>query len=427
MKTLHLVNAWRPAGGTGGVTTFYQALLEHARQHGEQMVVVGPGERATHEVSGSTATYQVASPRAAFNPKYRMILPDTWPGVNRRVLQILRQEQPDLLDVCDKYSLHYVAGLLRRGWLADVKRPVLVATSCERMDENMAHYLSASSWARHFCRLYLKWNYFGFFDHHVTVSPHTAEELRQASRGHARTRQVWIRPMGVSSDRFSPRWNSPDARLQLRLRLDATAESKVVVYAGRLVPEKRLPLLLDTFAELLRRGDHDYRLAIAGDGILRQELAAECERRFQGAVTLLGHQEPADLAVILANSDVFLHPNPAEPFGIAPLEAMASGLPLVGCNSGGLLSFANSTNAWLAEPSAAALAQAVREALTDGEARHRRIAQAIATAQALNWSGVAADFRRLYRDLVHGRPTAAAFESTPGDWLGREKPVAGPL
>jgi alpha-1,6-mannosyltransferase len=42
------------------------------------------------------------------------------------------------------------------------------------------------------------------------------------------------------------------------------------------------------------------------------------------------------LADILANCDVFLHPNPHEPFGIAPLEAMASRLALVAPDSGGV-------------------------------------------------------------------------------------------
>ncbi len=54
------------------------------------------------------------------------------------------------------------------------------------------------------------------------------------------------------------------------------------------------------------------------------------------------------LARLYASCDVFVHPNPREPFGIGPLEAMASGVPLVAPAAGGLLSYANDTNAWLA-------------------------------------------------------------------------------
>jgi glycosyltransferase involved in cell wall biosynthesis len=422
MRTLHLVNAWQPQGG-GGITTFYRALLDQANEHGDEMVLVVPGERDHCEHRGATRTYTVAAPVTALNSRYRMIMPNCWPGLNRRVVDILRREQPDLLDVCDKYSLHYVAGLLRRGWIAGVRRPVLVGTSCERMDENMARYVSDSAWARRFCGFYLKWVYFGFFDHHITVSAHTAGELRQAARGHQRTRGVWILPMGAACERFGPRWANPDARQRLLLRMDASGESRVLVYAGRLAPEKNLPLLLDTFAQLLRRGTHDYRLAIAGDGMLRAQMEQDCGRRFRGAVSFLGNLGRDELPILLANADAFIHPNPAEPFGIAPLEAMASGLPLVACNSGGVLSYAGPDNAWLAPPLPTAMADAVDAVFADARIRAQRTGAAFQTARQHDWPAVAARFRRLYRDLTNGKAQGAVFQSTPGNWLGAEIPV----
>ena len=51
------------------------------------------------------------------------------------------------------------------------------------------------------------------------------------------------------------------------------------------------------------------------------------------------------LADYYANADVFVHPNPKEPFGIAPLEAMASGVPTVAPDAGGILSYATDENA----------------------------------------------------------------------------------
>ena len=425
MKTVHLINAWQSRGG-GGISTFYRALLKQARESGGEMVIVAPGESDECTVDGSTRVYTVKAPVSPFNAKYRMIFPDTWPVVSRRVHEILRHEQPDLLDVCDKYSLHYVAGLLRRGWLSGVRRPVLIATSCERMDENMAYYLSGSPLGRRFCRWYLKWNYFGYFDHHITVSAHTAEELHEAARGHVRRRGVWVKSMGVDCARFSRALRRPEARLNLLRRADANTLSRVVVYSGRLVPEKNLPLLLDTFEELTRSSVWDCRLVIAGDGMLRDALEAECGRRFHGAVTFLGHLGAEELAVLLANSDVFLHPNPREPYGIAPLEAMASGLPLVCCDSGGVLSYANGTNAWLSPAVASAMALAVESVFADAPLRELRLGAALETAGSLDWTIVAAGFRKLYEDFVAGAAAGAAFETTPGDWLGVEATVGPP-
>lgn len=422
MKTLHLVNAWQATGG-GGISTFYNALLQQARESGESMVLVAPGERDGYQEDGSTRIYTVRAPVTFLNDRYRMILPNAWPGINRRVHEILRQEQPDLLDVCDKYSLHYAAGLLRRHWLPGVARPVLIATSCERMDENMAYYLSRSDLARQFCRIYLKWTYFGFFDHHVTVSAHTAAELREASRGHIRGRGVWIRPMGVEAARFRPSLRTEAARHSLLSRVQAQENSRLLMYAGRLAPEKNLPLLLDTFQRLRRQSQRDYRLLICGDGILRAKMEAECRQRFYGLVTFLGHLSPLKLPELLANADVFIHPNPKEPFGIAPLEALASGVPLVGCDSGGLTAYANAANAWLSAPEAELMAESVESVFGDDQIREARVRCGLATAERFDWSRVAADFRRLYAGFVSGHPTGAAFESTPGNWLGVEETI----
>jgi len=421
MKTLHLVNAWRLQGG-GGITTFYNTLLEQARATGESMVLVAPGERDTVIRQGSTAIYTVQSPVTPFNDHYRMIVPDSWPGINRRVLDILRAEKPGLVDVCDKYSLHYVAGLLRRGWLHGVPRPVLVATSCERMDENMAHYLSKGVAARAFCRWYLKWNYFGFFDHHITVSAHTAGELREAAKGHVRKRGVWVMPMGVDCSRFSPDLRNPHSRHHWLLRADGSENTRLLVYAGRLVPEKNLPLLIDAVEHLVRRGSGDYRLILAGDGMERHRLERECRERLPGDVIFVGHLGPGQLPSLLANADAFVHPNAREPFGIAPLEAMASGLPLAACRGGGIESYANTGNAWLAGTPEPALLAAAIESIFEGPAtaRIRKVATALETARSLNWPEVASRFRRLYSDFVRGEATGAAFESTRGNWLGSE-------
>jgi glycosyltransferase involved in cell wall biosynthesis len=94
-------------------------------------------------------------------------------------------------------------------------------------------------------------------------------------------------------------------------------------------------------------------------------------------VHLLGHTDGRDaLADCYAHADVFVHPNPREPFGLAPLETMASGLPLVAPVSGGVLEYASAENAWLAEPTAAGFAAAVQCIAGGTSERHQKLERA---------------------------------------------------
>ena len=79
---------------------------------------------------------------------------------------------------------------------------------------------------------------------------------------------------------------------------------------------------------------------------------------------------------------------------------LASGLPMVAANSGGITSFAGEANAWLAEPTAAAFAAAVRQAFQDHGARLAKVREGLATAFAHRWDCAALAYFSLY-DAIH--------------------------
>jgi glycosyltransferase involved in cell wall biosynthesis len=291
------------------------------------------------------------------------------------------------------------------------------------MDDNLSIYLSSGKLGQLFAHFYMKWIYFGFFDHHVTVSNYTVDELLLAGRGHIRERGIWVRGMGVDLDTFSPSHRSPELRAALLRRAHAVEGTRLLLYVGRLAPEKNLGLLVDAFARLPQSD----RLLIAGDGIERASLEQKCRKCFGDRVQFLGHQpDRLALAQLYANCDLFVHPNPKEPFGIAPLEAMASGLPMVVPNTGGVLTYANSSNAWLAAPNPAAFSAAIEQALIAPEREEKR-ARAFADAQQYHWHAVARRYLDLYRDIAAGAsPHDAEFRSTPGNWLGQEFAALAP-
>jgi len=402
LRTLHLTNCWHAT--SGGIATFYRALLKTAEGAGHEIRLVVPGERdAVEPVGCSGKIYYLRSPLAPFNSRYRIIYPPQFLAPGGRLQKILLSERPHIVEVCDKYTLNYLGPLLRRRLLRGLDfRPVVVGLTCERMDDNVRAYIGAGPGWRAFCAQYMKWLYFPFFDCHIANSEYTADELRDASRARGLSRhiEIFVRPMGVDLHYFSPSRKSAAARQLLLRRCGGGDESVLLIYSGRLVPEKNLPLLFEVFARLAGSGGRDYRLLIAGDGIERPRWESFCASHVPGRVAFLGHlQDPGELAGHLANADAFVHPNHREPFGIAPLEAMASGLPLVAPDRGGVSTYAHSENAWTAAPDPESFVSAIHALLDDADETARRARNALHMAAEFRWEKVAAGFLDLYAEL----------------------------
>lgn len=411
MKTVHLTNAWHPK--SGGIRTFYMALLGAANAAGHQMRIVVPAEENRVEAVGECGRiYHVAAPRAPFSPSYRILYPHlALPG--GPIHRILVEERPDLVEFCDKFTMNYVGGLLRVGLLPGIGyRPGVVALSCERLEQTFRTYVLQGGVGRRFAPLYLRWLYFPMADHHIAVSGFVADELERVSNGHKVDRGVWIGPMGVDAETFAGAERDEALRAELLARCGGDESTRLLVYAGRMAKEKNLPLLFETMRLLAERGMTEYRLLMVGDGDGRPALERMAERVAPGQVHFLGHRgEARELARLLASCDAFVHPNPTEPFGIAPLEAMAAGVPLIAPNTGGVTTYATAENAWLAEPVADGFARAVTQAFGDDGERARRAAAGRRAAMERNWPAAAAQYLRLYREL-HARVLQRAGDYT---------------
>jgi glycosyltransferase involved in cell wall biosynthesis len=119
-------------------------------------------------------------------------------------------------------------------------------------------------------------------------------------------------------------------------RLRAPDAPLRIFTAGRLVPVKNHSALLDVMAELVLVRGLNVRLEIAGDGPLREELAARIRALGLSAhVMLLGFRD--DIRALLDASDVFVLPSFDEGCSVALIEAMASGILVVGSTAGGIL------------------------------------------------------------------------------------------
>src|SRR5258705_4964276 len=113
-----------------------------------------------------------------------------------------------------------------------------------------------------------------FTGNSTSLVTNTAGELKKVSDGHLVRRGVWIRPMGVDTECFSPAKWLPEVRAELLQHFSHAEQATLLLYVGRLVSEKNLGLLVETMSELRKTG-RDFRLLLVGDGIARpQSLAA---------------------------------------------------------------------------------------------------------------------------------------------------------
>lgn len=320
IKALHITNSYHP--NSGGIRTTYQALLRASNRLARPVRLVVPGEcDSVEEVGDFGRIYSIRATRLPVGDRrYRTMLPTFLLRPRRHPLwSIIREEKPDLIEVADKLCLPYMAGLLRKGWIPRVARPTLVGMSCERFDDTVATYLSRHPLAGRLASWYLGQVYIPQFDFHLSNSLYTAQELKASTKPKHR-RTVFVVPMGADCRLFNPDRRSSELRRRLLEKAGGEANPVLLLYAGRLAPEKGLALLLETMKRLRRDAAKNYRLLVAGDGPLRLELQGECDRQVPGQVVFLGHIESREeLADLFANCDLFLHPNAREPFGIALL------------------------------------------------------------------------------------------------------------
>jgi alpha-1,6-mannosyltransferase len=136
-------------------------------------------------------------------------------------------------------------------------------------------------------------------------------------------RNVVRAPLGVDLERWHPRFH--DRAVHERYNLGAKV---LLVMCSRLSPEKKPDTALHVLARL-RDSGVDASLVVAGEGPLRARLTAHA-RAARLPVTFLGHiASRDDLSALLASADVALAPGPVETFGLAALEALSSGTPVV--------------------------------------------------------------------------------------------------
>ncbi|MFF5188941.1 glycosyltransferase [Streptomyces sp. NPDC000345] len=375
MRIVRLANFVAPA--SGGLRTALRELGKGYGEAGHAPVLIVPGERASDRETEQGRVVTLPGPMLPGTGGYR-VLTD-----KRRLARLLEDLAPDRLEVSDRTTLRWTGKWARRARVpavmvshetADgVLRTWGVPEAAARRTADALNIRTAHTYARVVC----------------TTEFAEREFVRIGARNVVRA------PLGVDLVERHPALS--DAGLRARYAREGEV---LLVTCTRLSVEKRPGTALDALAALVARGVRAV-LVVAGDGPLRPRLEQRARERGL-PVTFLGHvSDRGALGALQASADVCLAPGPAETFGLAALEAMACGTPVVVSASSALPEVIGTAGA-VAADHGTAFADAVEHLLD--RSREERRGEARARAECFGWGASVEAFLAAHDAAMPCRP-----------------------
>jgi glycosyltransferase involved in cell wall biosynthesis len=282
---------------TGGAERQVESIVTHSQHRQHVIALYGGGKVAESLVAAghSVEVLDLAGPRRLF----------ALPVLAAR----LRRLRPDVVQV------HLLSGQL---WGLPAARLAGIRTVLSTEHSLMADSIENRPLTPAIRRLYLSLNRLA--TQTVAVSAATAGRLVRWGVPAAR---ITVVDNGID---FAALTFDPDLRGALRTELGIGAGTSLVAAIGRLEPVKRFPQVLAALAPTLAHGSRE--LLITGGGPLQASLIAQAEALgVADCVHVTGPR--SDVAAVLSAADVLVSASRDETFGMAILEAIGSGLPVV--------------------------------------------------------------------------------------------------
>ncbi|WP_067496655.1 glycosyltransferase [Actinoplanes sp. TFC3] len=299
MRIVRLANFVSPR--PGGLRTALRHLGEGYRQAGHEPILIVPGRERSDEMTEQGRVITLPGHHLPRTGGYRVM------AGRRELTRLLDELEPDRLEVSDRSTLRWTGRWARERGVGSM----MVS------HESLAGLLGV--WGmphREALADRLNRRTAETFDQIVCTTAFAAAEFRRLGVPNL----VEI-PLGVNLRQFHP--SRRDTTVRERY---ARPGELLIVFCSRLSADKRPELAVDTLAAL-RAGKAPAVLVIAGDGARRTALAYRSARL---PVRFAGHISDRDaVAALLASADVVVAPGPVETFGLAALEALACGTPVV--------------------------------------------------------------------------------------------------
>ncbi|MFJ9812437.1 glycosyltransferase [Streptomyces sp. NPDC101158] len=363
LRIVRLANFVTPT--SGGLRTALDQLGRGYRAAGHEPVLVVPGDVASDRQTEQGRVITLAGPEVPGTGGYRVL------ADRPRLRRLLEELAPDRLEVSDRTTLRWTGEWARRA------RVPSVMVSHETADGVLRTWGVPGALAERAADRLNRRTAWAYSRVVCTTEWAEREFVRIGARNVVRA------PLGVDLGRCRPERRSAVVRARY-----AAGEQVLLVLCSRLSVEKRPGTALDALAVLRAQGVRA-ALVVAGDGPLRGALERRARDR-RLPVRFLGHLADREaLADLQAAADVCLAPGPAETFGLAALEALACGTPVV-CSASSALPEVVADAGACAADDPASFARAVRTLI--GRDEEPRRAAARARAELFSWPRATAAF-----------------------------------
>lgn len=344
----------------GAETAFIAAARELARV-GDEVTLIGSGHARPAEPYHFLHAGSVSREHFAHFPSLPVLRNDTAYEELTFAPGLLSQYRPGDYDITITCSYPFTNWILRRPTLGGRRPPHVFVT------ENGDWPATTKG---------SEYRFFGC-EGLLCTSPDFYE--RNRARWHCR-----LIPNGIDCSRFNP---GTGAREKFGLPHD----KMVVLMASALIPSKRVEAGIEAVSRI-----PDAHLAVAGNGPLRLAIEAAAAQMLPQRFTLLSVRS-ADMPELYRSADVFLHLSKRESFGNVYLEAIASGLPVVGHDSAHLRWVVGDGEFLVDTEIPDAVSAAIVAA---GREDHRKIAVRVARATQYSWHEIGVHWREFIEEIV---------------------------
>lgn len=325
MRIVDVCGFYTPFGG--GIRTYIDQKLAMAERFGHDITLIAPGEGyGVQELSPAARIVNIPSPRFPLDRKY-FAFTDAAP-----IHAELDRLQPDFVEASSPWRTATIV----MNWPADVPRSFIMhseplSAHVYRWFERLA---STDAVDRQFDWFWERLREFGrSFSAVVCANSNLAQRMSDGGVGN-----VFDIPMGVQPGVFSPKHRDETLRAELLAECALGPDATLLVCAGRLANEKRVPMLVE--AATLAGAQRPVGLAIFGEGRARDKIVRAIGGNPHIRLFMPVRQRDR-FASILASADALLHGCEAETFGMTTAEARASGVPVIAPDRGGASDFSD--------------------------------------------------------------------------------------